>query len=78
MNNLEEELINKINERNRFLYERCSIKDLKKILNEIEENIKTVETIENLLKRINKAIEILKLCNSECAKETIEILKGED
>ena len=28
--------------------------------------------------RIDKAIEILKLCNSKCAKETIEILKGED
>lgn len=27
--------------------------------------------------RIDKAIEILKLCNSECAKETIKILKGD-
>lgn len=27
--------------------------------------------------RNSKAIEILKLCNSKCAKETIEILKGE-
>ena len=28
--------------------------------------------------RIDKAIEILKLCNSQCAKETIEILKDSD
>lgn len=28
-------------------------------------------------KRIDKAIEILKLCNSKCSKEVIEILKGE-
>ena len=26
--------------------------------------------------RINKAIEVLKLCNSQCSKEVIEILKG--
>jgi len=31
---------------------------------------------EDLQQRIDKAIEILKLCNSQCAKETIEILKG--
>lgn len=29
-----------------------------------------------LQNRINRAIEILKLCNSKCAKETIEILRG--
>lgn len=28
--------------------------------------------------RIDKAIEILKLCNSKCAKETIDILRGKD
>ncbi len=28
--------------------------------------------------KINKAIEILKLCNSKCAKETIEILGGKE
>lgn len=31
---------------------------------------------QQLQERIEKAIEILKLCNSKCAKETIEILKG--
>lgn len=31
----------------------------------------------SLRERNNKAIEILKLCNSKCAKETIEILKGD-
>lgn len=33
--------------------------------------------INALEKRKDKAIEVLKLCNSQCAKETIEILKGE-
>lgn len=37
-------------------------------------NIKTVEELEE---RIKKAINILKFCNSQCAKETIKILKGE-
>lgn len=31
---------------------------------------------QQLQQRIDKAIEILKLCNSQCAKETIETLKG--
>ena len=35
------------------------------------------DNYESLQKRINKAIEILKLCNTQCAKETIEILKGD-
>ena len=48
-------------------------------LGEINELIITDEKeryIIELLNRIDKAIEILKLCNSQCAKETIEILKG--
>lgn len=28
--------------------------------------------------RIGKAIEILKLCNSKCSKEVIDILRGEN
>lgn len=32
--------------------------------------------IKNLQQRIEKAIEVLKLCNSQCSKEVIEILKG--
>lgn len=36
------------------------------------------EVTNELQQRIDKAIEILKLCNSQCAKETIEILKGSD
>lgn len=35
-----------------------------------------IEYVEDLQQRIDKAIEILKLCNSQCAKETIEILGG--
>lgn len=33
--------------------------------------------LDKLESRINKAIDILKLCNSKCSKEVIEILKGE-
>lgn len=32
--------------------------------------------LESLRENRDKAIEILKLCNSQCAKETIEILGG--
>ena len=39
------------------------------IINLTKENQKYKEAI-------NKAIEILKLCNSKCSKEAIEILKG--
>ncbi len=50
-----------------------------------EEDIETiqgyVEMIEEenqeLKDRTDKAIEILKLCNSKCSKEAIEILKGD-
>ena len=40
------------------------------IINLTKENQKYKEAI-------NKAIEILKLCNSKCSKEAIEILKGD-
>jgi len=43
-------------------------------INDMEQNFR--KKIEDLQQRIDKAIEILKLCNSQCAKETIEILKG--
>lgn len=35
------------------------------------------EQLEDYKQRNEKAIEILKLCNSKCAKETINILKGD-
>lgn len=34
--------------------------------------------IYELEQRIDKAIEVLKLCNSKCSKEVIDILKGEE
>ena len=34
--------------------------------------------VDELHNKIDKVIEILKLCNSQCAKETIEILKGKE
>ena len=44
--------------------------DVKKAIKELlQENQKYKEVID-------EAIEILKLCNSQCAKETIDILKG--
>ena len=44
-------------------YKRLGYKHLQEQNNKLEE-------------KIDKAIEILKLCNSQCAKETIDILKG--
>ena len=45
--------------------------DVKKAIKQLlQENQKYKEVI-------NKAIEILKLCNSQCAKQTIEILRGD-
>jgi hypothetical protein len=39
---------------------------------------RAAECIIELKQRIDKAIEILKLCNSQCAKETIAILGGKE
>lgn len=63
------------------------------LLNELNDYIKNLQQENNQLKekylnavadyetekyKNSKAIEIIKLCNSKCAKETIEILKGEE
>ena len=66
-------------------YDQClteitdNYKDLQKELTNLQEEN------ENLLKksysddvRITKAIEVVRLCNSPCAKETIQILQGEN
>ena len=42
-----------------------------------EDNFKLQARADKYKCRIDKAIEILKLCNSNCARETIEILKGD-
>lgn len=34
--------------------------------------------VKQLQTKIDKAIEVLKLCNSKCSKEVIQILKGEE
>ena len=52
-------------------------------LNKIEKEHQKINgelRVENqeLHNKIDKAIEILKLCNSQCAKETIEALKDSD
>lgn len=48
------------------------------ITNLQKQNKQLVKDILNQDKKIDKAIEILKLCNSKCAKETIDILRGEN
>lgn len=49
--------------------------DIEAIKHLMLENQMQHTKINELQDRINKAIEVLKLCNSQCAKETIEILK---
>ena len=48
--------------------------------NDFKNYVDYVDELEQQCKKqkevIDKAIKILKLCNSQCAKETIEILKG--
>ena len=41
----------------------------------LRENALLNEENKQLKEAINKVIEILKLCNSQCARETIDILK---
>lgn len=36
------------------------------------------EKLDKKEEKIDKAIEVLKLCNSKCSKEVIDILRGED
>ena len=59
-------------------YNSINVEDLANAV----DRFKKVPTYDELLKEnqkykevIDKAIEILKLCNSQCAKETIDILK---
>lgn len=56
---------------------RCIQLD-KKIERLIDSHTKLEDKINDLQQRIDKAIEILKLCNSKCAKETIAILGGKE
>ena len=42
----------------------------------LRDNALLNEENKQLKEAIDKVIEILKLCNSQCAKETIDILKG--
>lgn len=53
-------------------YEQGIARDV--ILNELDTLEKQVADYQ---KRFSKAIETLKLCNSQCSKETINILEGE-
>ena len=48
-------------------------------INQLEEELDRTRLHDMELEvRIDKAIEILKLCNSKCAKEVIDILRGKD
>ena len=53
---------------------KCIFEDLVIDINEIK---RLTNENQELKDRIDKAIEILKLCNSKCSKEAIEILKGD-
>ena len=74
ISNKEYEII-KLKQDNNKLY----IQELEKRIEEISGANKGYK-LENkrLRKRIDKAIEVLKLCNSKCAKETIDLLRGEE
>lgn len=55
------------------------INELYNKLDAQEDMIKSLQLdIIEYKKIIDIAIEIIKLCNSKCAKQTIQILKGED
>ena len=43
----------------------------------VSDDFDIYDELKNKQDKINKAIEVLKLCNSQYAKETIEILKGD-
>lgn len=47
-----EQLINQIEERSRILYEKASIRDLEKMLEEIEKAIKKVKYVEKIINKI--------------------------
>lgn len=47
-----EQLINEIEEKSRILYEMSSIRDLEKILEEIEKVIKKVKYVEKIMDKI--------------------------
>lgn len=55
------------------------IGEYEKQVEKLKVEIKLLDDNNNYLNnRIDKAIEILALCNSKCSKEVIEILKGSD
>lgn len=64
-----------MSEEERYVYKIVS-ESKSKILNNYFAKIKKRD--EELMIRIAKAIEILKLCDSKCARETINILEGRE
>jgi len=52
-----EQLIDEIEEKSRILYEMSSIRDLEKILEEIEKGIKKVEYVEKVINKIGASDE---------------------
>ena len=53
--------------------------DVQNIINAYEKDIEYINQLEKENKKykevIDRAVEILKFCNSQCSKETIDILK---
>ena len=65
-----DKIIKDLKERNEKLSNQYRLRDIRCVHLEMENA--------DLQQRIDKAIEILKLCNSQCAKETIAILGGKE
>jgi hypothetical protein len=59
---------------------KISSDGLERAIKDIKEGNKYINKLENEIIyykiKIDKVIEILKLCDSQCAKEVLEILKG--
>lgn len=65
-----------------YLREQLGIRD-SQVLNDLLNSYSNAQiSLQNQLvklqQKIDRAVEILKLCNSKCAKETIDILRGKD
>lgn len=71
-NEITKDTINKLNERIGYL-ERSNNRKEETII-----ELRKEQELDKYKSVIDKAIEVLKLCNSQCAKETIEILRSKE
>ena len=72
----QEKIIRDLQEGNKQLKVKSEVlEENNKLL--IKQKTQMYEDLDIAYEKIDKAIEILKLCNSQCSKEVIEILKGD-